>query len=210
MGTSIAIVDQDQRVVEFSAKAKALIEHAESIVITDEASDYEAVEFIANVKSTLKGWDELRHFFTDPLEAHKKSIIARFKPDAEGLDKAQKIAGSKHINYTLAKEEAARKEQERLRKLAEAKQARQAAKAEEKGLEAPPVVIPMPTVEAPAKTIHTAAGKVTMRSVWKAEITDFNLLPDEYKMADEVKIGKVVRAGIRQIPGVRIYEEKSI
>jgi hypothetical protein len=68
----------------------------------------------------------------------------------------------------------------------------------------------MPTVEAPAKTVHTAAGKVTMRSVWKAEVIDFNLLPDEYKVADEVKIGKVVRAGVRQIPGVRIYEEKSI
>jgi hypothetical protein len=210
MGTNIAIVDQDQRVVELSAKAKALIDHAEAIEITDDESDYEAVEFIANVKATRKSWDELRHFFTDPLEAHKKSIIARFKPDDQGLEQAEKIAGRKHINYTTAKEEAARKEQERLRKLAEAKQARQAAKAAEKGLEAPPVVIPMPTVEAPAKTVHTAAGKVTMRSVWKAEVIDFNLLPDEYKVADEVKIGKVVRAGVRQIPGVRIYEEKSI
>jgi hypothetical protein len=67
----------------------------------------------------------------------------------------------------------------------------------------------MPTVEAPAKTVHTASGKVTIRSVWKHRVTDFDALPDEYKIADDVKIGKVVRAGIRQIPGVEIYEEKT-
>lgn len=209
MSTNIAIVDKDSRVIELSGKAQALIAHAEAIEITDDASDYEAVEFIANVKSTLKDWSGLRHFFTDPLEAHKKTIIARFKPDEEGLDRAAKIAGRKHIDYNDAKEEAARKEQERLRKLAEAKQEKAAAKAAEKGLDAPPVVIPMPTVEAPAKTMHTAAGKVTIRTVWKHRVVDFNLLPEEYKVADDVKLGKVVRAGIRQIPGVEIYEEKT-
>ena len=61
--------------------------------------------------------------------------------------------------------------------------------------------------QAPPKTVRTEAGSVTIRSAWKFEVVDMAALPDEYKIADAVKLGKVVRAGVREIPGVRIYEE---
>lgn len=200
-------IERDERAQELSGISLELLERAQSIEIVDDESDMEAAEFLAQVKTARKRWDELRHWFTDPLETQKKRIIAKFKADDEPLEQAQKIVGNKHLVYQRVQQEAARKEQERLRKLAEAKQARQAARAEEKGLEAPPVVIPMPTIQAPPKTIHTASGAVTTRTVWKHEVVDMAALPDEYKIADEVKLGKVVRAGVREIPGVRIYEE---
>ena len=203
----LQVIDQDERVQELSQSSLELLERAQSIEIVDDESDFAAAEFLAQVKTARKGWDELRHWFTDPLETQKKRIIAKFKADDEPLERAQKIVGAKHLVYQRVQQEAARKEQERLRKLAEAKQARQAQRAEDKGLEAPPVVIPMPTVQAPPKTIHTASGSVTTRTVWKHEVLDMAALPDEYKIADEVKLGKVVRAGVREIPGVRIYEE---
>lgn len=203
-------IERDERVQELSQGSLELLERAHSIEIVDDQSDFEAAEFLAQVKTMRKGWDELRHFFTDPLEATKKMYIAKFKTDDAPLEEAQKIVGGKHIAYQRAAQEAARKEQERLRKLAEARQARQAAKAEEKGLEAPPVVIPMPTIQAPPKTLHTASGSITTRTVWKHEVIDFGLLPEEYKIADDVKLGKVVRAGVREIPGVRIYEEMAV
>lgn len=203
----LQVIENDERVQELTQGSHELVARAEGIQITDAESDGIAAEFLAQVKTARKRWDELRHWFTDPLEAQKKAIIAKFKADDAPLEQAEKIVGGKHITWVRAQQEAARKEQERLRKLAEAKQARQAARAEEKGLEAPPVVIPMPTVQAPPKTLRTAAGSVTVRTTWKHEVVDFAALPEEYKVADDVKLGKVVRAGVREIPGVRIYEE---
>jgi len=203
----LQVIEQDERVQELSQGSIELLQRAQSIEIVDDESDFAAVEFLAQVKTARKRWDELRHWFTDPLETQKKRIIAKFKAGDDPLAATEKIVGQKHLTWTIAQREAARKEQERLRKLAEAKQARQAAKAEEKGLDAPPVVIPMPTVQAPPKTVRTESGSVTIRTTWKHEVLDMAALPDEYKMPDAVKLGKVVRAGVREIPGVRIYEE---
>jgi len=203
----LQVIENDERVQDVVQGSIELVERAQGIEIADDESDVEAAEFLAQVKTARKRVDELRHWFTDPLETQKKAIIARFKTTDAPLEQAQKIVGRKHIAYQSAKEEAARKEQERLRRLAEARQERAVRRAEEKGLEAPTPVIPMPTVEAPAKTIHTAAGAVTTRKVWQHEVVDFAALPDEYKVPDDVKLGKVVRAGVREIPGVRIFDE---
>lgn len=205
--TQVEIIESDERVQELSQGSIELLDRAQNIEIIDDESDVEAAEFLAQVKTARKRWDELRHWFTDPLETQKKAIIAKFKADDAPLAEAQKIVGGKHVAYVQKQQEAARKEQERLRKLAEARQERAEKRAEEKGLEAPAPVIPMPTVQAPPKTIHTSAGAVRTRTVWKHEVVDFAALPEEYKIADEVKLGKVVRAGVREIPGVRIFEE---
>lgn len=203
----VSTIERDERAQELSTISVKLLERAKGLEIIDEDSDLEAAEFLSQVKTARKRWDELRHWFTDPLEAQKKAILAKFKVDDAPLEQAQKIVGGKHITWVRQQQEAARKEQERLRKLAEARQERAERKAEEQGVEPPPVIIPMPTVQAPPKTLHTSAGKVTIRSDWKHQVVDFAALPEEYKVPDEVKIGKVVRAGVREIPGVRIYEE---
>ncbi|TET23384.1 MAG: hypothetical protein E3J78_02315 [Candidatus Cloacimonadota bacterium] len=46
------------------------------------------------------------------------------------------------------------------------------------------------------------------RKVWKFEITDPTRVPREYMTINEAKIRNVVRSGIREIPGVRIYQEE--
>lgn len=203
----LEVIEHDERVQELSQGSVELLERAQGIEIVDEESDLEAAEFLSQVKTARKRWDELRHWFTDPLEAQKKAIIARFKASDAPLEQAEKIVGGKHLEWVRKQQELARKEQERLRRLAEARQARAEKKAEERGEEPPPVVIPMPTVQAPPKTLHTSSGAVRTRTIWRFEVVDFAALPEEYKVADEVKLGKVVRAGVREIPGVRIYEE---
>ena len=114
-------------------------------------------------------------------------------------------------SFFLAQREAARKEQERLDKLAAAKQARLEAKAEAKGEEAPPPIIPMPVVSGPAKTTQLAGGgKVTTALVWTFEVTDAAAVPREWLIVNEQAIGAAVRAGLRTIPGVRIFERPRV
>ena len=64
-----------------------------------------------------------------------------------------------------------------------------------------------------APVVQRAAPKVsglTFTEVAKFEVIDKALLPEEYKLADETRIGKVVRAlkTEARIPGVRVWMEK--
>ncbi len=56
---------------------------------------------------------------------------------------------------------------------------------------------------APAKVI-TSQGSSGYSDHWIWEEVDFKLVPDEFKMLDAAKIGKVVRAGLHTIPGLKI------
>jgi hypothetical protein len=60
-------------------------------------------------------------------------------------------------------------------------------------------------------TPTSVAPKVTgMRKDWVAEIENTELIPRQYMVPDQVLINQAVRNGIREIPGVKIYEKESI
>jgi len=133
-----------------------------------------------------------------------------------------------------AREEAAKiaaAESERLRKIAEAEaEKRKASEAELAALrekleadritaqkiaeaEAAKHEIQAPTVLAPVIPVQ---GKVTrtdsgtsahQRKVWTFEVQNASLVPADYKIVDEQLIKDAIKMGIREIPGVRIFEE---
>ena len=61
-------------------------------------------------------------------------------------------------------------------------------------------------------TIHSDTAKLTVRKKWTFEIVDPKKVPRKYLKVDEVAIGKVVRGKekVREIKGVRIFQEESI
>ena len=66
-----------------------------------------------------------------------------------------------------------------------------------------------------APVIQREAPKVqgvSMREVWKFEVTDATQVPREYLVVDETKIRKVVAAlrSDAKIPGVRVYAERQV
>ena len=64
-------------------------------------------------------------------------------------------------------------------------------------------------VQAPPKV--TAAG-TSFRSVWKFKVVDLAQVPREYMVLNEQMVGALARStkGAMQIPGLEIYEEKTI
>jgi hypothetical protein len=197
---------------DITTQALAMLATAEQrAVIRNEAEDVSAKELRAEIKENLKQWDATRHALTDPAEAYKKTVIGVFKTAMEPAERALAMLDRGISSFFLAQREAARKEQERLDKLAAAKQARLEAKAEAKGEEAPPPIIPMPVVSGPAKTTQLAGGgKVTTALVWTFEVTDAAAVPREWLIVNEQAIGAAVRAGLRTIPGVRIFERPRV
>ena len=50
----------------------------------------------------------------------------------------------------------------------------------------------------------------SIKKVWTFEILDPNIIPIEYRTVDEKKIRQAMLNGIREIPGVKIYQESQL
>lgn len=59
-------------------------------------------------------------------------------------------------------------------------------------------------------TTRTSDAKATFVKVWRHRVVDAALVPREYLCVDESKISHVVKAGMRTIPGVEVYEEEQV
>jgi len=186
--------------------------------VTAEASD-----FVKSVNGFCKDYtDRLAEIVTitkkkigayqyrQELERRKQEEAAR-KAAQELQDKLRREA--EEMNRK-AREEAARKAEEEAKARAASQAEIEAAKkkAEEEAakheIHAPIVTAPViPVQEKVTRTETGAAAHV--RRVWKAEIVNEAEIPREYMIADMKKINDAVRMGIRELPGVRIYEEVS-
>lgn len=64
---------------------------------------------------------------------------------------------------------------------------------------------------APAeKTTKTADAKVTFVKKWKHKVVDPTKVPDAFWKIDDERIAEQVKAGLRTIPGIEIYEVEEV
>lgn len=88
------------------------------------------------------------------------------------------------------------------------------AKAEEAKAQAvasmPTVQVEMPIIPYSSGPVRTAAGTASTKQVWKFDVADAQAVPREYLMVDEKKIREAVKAGVRSIPGVNVYETSEV
>lgn len=174
---------------------------AAEISVDSEDDKLRAEKLLLDLKTQADAIEEFRVFFTKPLNDQLKKINALFQPQIKAL--LTMIQGVKAVRgaYVLKIEQAARKEEERLAKIRAAADA----KREAAGKEA--IAEPIKSVERVESTARTEAGRNTDRIVWKGEVTDGQLVPREYCVPSAALIKNAVDQGIRQIPGVRIFEE---
>lgn len=215
MATTAQVIDltpyeNDTEVQEATTAVRTIADEARDLEITNDATNTVALDMLSQVTKARKRIDALKKRWLDPLNAQVKVIRGDFDAMASPAGEAETILRQKTTAYRVRVQEAARKEQERLRLLAEKRQAKAAERAEAKGVEPPPVMPILPTVAPPAKSVATDAGsKITYRKVSHFEVVDAAQVPQQYWTLDEKKIGAAVRAGIATaespIPGVRIW-----
>jgi len=158
---------------------------------------------IARLKKALK---EKQDEYVKPIKAHLDKVQFVFKDLLACLDDIDKTNREKIAAYRA----------EQLRKQREAdeinRQKEELARKEAAFNGTGEFTVDTTPVEAPApvKKVSTNMGTVSTARVWKYEIVDPSQIPEEYKVIDYAKITKVVKAGCRNIPGVRIYEEETI
>ena len=127
-------------------------------------------------------------------EARRKALEAQRKLDeAARLERAAKASADKALQIEADK---------RLREAMEAEQASQAAQAAaEKPVAAPPP---------PARMVQTGMGSATVKKHWTYEIVDKSLIPFHYMSVSDVAINHAIHDGVREIPGLRIYQKEGL
>ena len=175
---------------------KRVIESLEDVkVATDDLS------MIAKLKKTAKAYlDE----YTKPIKTHLENIKADFDSIMKPLEEADSVTHSKILTFN--------KEQAELRRLQEIAERAARAAAEAEMIATGELSKEILTIENKAQPImeaHANVGDMNTAKVWKFEVEDFAALPDDYKVADMVKIRKVVIAGVK-IPGVKAWQEEQL
>jgi hypothetical protein len=190
---AIQVIEQDGR---------GFIELAEAHVVQDQETADGANEILVRITAGLKEIEKKRKSFTQPLNQSLKEINATFKGITEPIMAAKNTLSSRLMSWRVAEQrrireeqEKAQREEERRRKIQEA----HAAKGHQVKEEITPVEKPMPfSVQDTTKT----------RSQWTYEIIEEGMIPREYLSVNSAAITRAVRAGVRDIPGVKIYQKE--
>ncbi len=142
--------------------------------------------------------------YLGPIKQHVEDVNDAFKLLLDPLNEADRTTRVAVKEYD-AKQEAIRAEQERINRLRmEAAQAEMELKGELS--ESVQVVEVQPEVP---KHYRAEAGMLGKVDHWKAEVFDFALLSDDYKIENTQKLNAAARTykDKRTIPGVRIYND---
>jgi hypothetical protein len=198
------LIHSDIEVRTAESTILTIADEARALDIVDDTTNAVALDLLSQVRATVKTLDAARKRYVGPLNDHVKLINADFARMSAPAEEADKILARKTSDYRAQTVAAARAEQDRLRAEAEKAQAEAIEEAAVWGTA--PTIVPVPVVEAPAKTLVTAAGSTTtFRNTPHFEIIDPNQVPLEYYSIDEKKVGAAVRSGISPIAGVRIW-----
>jgi hypothetical protein len=204
--SDLAIIKRDPAVLAASSGTPPIRRKIDSLAVTDQKSSEAMTDLIAQCIRVFKTTEAIRKRFVDPLNEHVKFINSFFKKITGPAQEAED-AGRTKLNTYLREEK--RRADERVRIDAEAYE-HQFAKAEQKAAKTGNAFVPPPEPGAVSYQagVQTESAAAATRMVPKfklaAKIDDVD---PEYLMLDEAKIRRVVKAGIRQIKGLTIWEE---
>lgn len=195
----------DEAVMALHVEVAKLRQYAETRVIAADSDVKLATDDLSIIVSLKKVIEGKRKEYVGPINDHLKSVNDAFKILTEPLLQADTITRRKVLDYRN-EQERIRCEQERINQMRiEAAEAEMKLKGE--------ITEPVDLIETqPPQPERYRAETGTLGKVKTAkyEVVDFSQVPDEYKMLDAAKVGKLVRAGLRSIPGIRIWEEDGL
>jgi len=206
-----SVQEVEKELVVISKSVKSQTKKANDIVVKTEEDVAKATELLGIVKTKAKEVKSVRDIILTPFKEHIKFLTGLFNAQIDPLEEIEDIIKGKIVGFAREQEEIARKQEEKLRLAKEKKDAR--AIENNKPVE----VAPTPTIERREATVKVGAVSATTKKSWKFEIENFEELPKEViaevlaqaktKGIYDMVVRKRVGSGIREIKGVRIFED---
>jgi hypothetical protein len=170
--------------------AIAALDGAKNFIVTDKTTAVQAQQMGVELKDIEKKAEKIRKEIVKPYNDHVSEINKYAKEILKPVAEAKRIIGDKAATWQKA-------ENERIAEKNRKAEEKEREKAKDTGMPAAPT--------APQEK----ESVVQTMTVWKYEITDESLIPREYLQVDKGAIQKAVKSGgVRNIPGVRIYDEQ--
>lgn len=195
------------RLGQYAAQIDRMNKEAAQVAVDSPETNTLAVEMAGQVKKLNKSIEDVRKALVEAPNQFVKGVNGLAKGFQSTLDGIENTLKRKITIYTnkveMERREMERKAREEARKL----QAELDAQAKGKGIEAPKVDVPV--VPKAAQVTRTAEGTASIRKEWKHEVTDATAVPREYLIVDESAIRRAVKSGVREITGVRIFEDST-
>lgn len=224
--TQLSVIESDQVVVDLRAKGAAALELAQSLVVDTAERKTEGLELVARARRAVRASDARRTALVKPHNDHVASINRLFKGATDPFRDVDRIASQKVIDFDReerqrAAKAAAEAEAERIRSetlLQEAARAEAAGQTQvaerllERAVESEGGALDAQAqARIPAKVTTTESGTVGVRNKpWTFRVTDAEQIPRKYLCLDPVKVREDIRAGEREIPGLKIYQEEGL
>jgi hypothetical protein len=197
-----------REVVEAALTDSRQLGEAITPIIGDEGVK-RVVEALGKITGARKLAEAQRTAITKPLLDEKRTIDNRFKELTGPLDGAEQALKDAVAAYRRKVEQERRERIAREERNRRERQAREDAKAEAERRE--PIRHESARIEpAPEATIRSGGSAATVRKVWKAEVIDPDAVPRDYLTVDTAAINRAVKAGTREIPGVRIWKDDQV
>jgi len=196
----------DDSLIKLQVEGEKVLEIARSREITSNEDLTSFTEDLSLLASLRRAIEDKRKDYTQPINGYLKNVNDAFKVLSAPLEEANEILRKKMLDWRVAQEvkRQAAEDANNLRMEAARKEA------EANGGEITESVKLITPVDAAPDKVHTGVGSSGVSQIWKWREKDFAAVPDGYKMLDAAKIGKLVRAGMRDIPGIEIYSEDSL
>jgi len=151
---------------------------------------------------------EYRRVEAERIEIERKKEEERLRKEEEvriAKEKKKAEREAKVAERKLAKENLSKKKAADAKKIIDDEKKAKQDKLDKQGEEF------VPEVDIKQEnTVHSESGAARMRKVWKFEIENEKQIPKAYLTVDEVKIRKAIKGGVREIAGVRIYEDEQV
>lgn len=181
---------------EVEKDTQLIIKEAQAIVIKTQDDYSLAGELRRKIKGKIKDLDEKRKSITAPLDLAKKNIMALFNPILDMLNKGIENLDRGLIAYDEEQQCKARETQAKAEE--EARKARERAEAKARELETQGKTERAAAYQEKADSIvapviTAATPKISgqgFRTIWEAEVVDFGLLPDSYKLPNQSMLDK--------------------
>lgn len=171
-------------------RIERMVDFADTYDIKSQADAEEALSFAAEAKSLFKKIEGLRKEITDPARKFINKVNDSAKVFTEKLDKVEEILKRKIDVWKKKKEEEQKKAQVEAEAFAKAME-----------LDVVPYVDEAPT------TIRAEGAMSYEKIDWKFSVEDLSKVPMHLLMVDEDKVKQMLRGGIRDIPGLKIFSE---
>ncbi len=197
--------------MEFRSAIQAMASEVEALEVRDDAAEARAAEMIAQARGLLKQIEDKQRQIIEEPQRFVKAVQNFTLPFRKDLDAIIAKIKRKLEPYAYQKELARREAEKRAREEAERIQREMDRRAKRAGVE--PVKIVVPVVPEEKGPVRTESGTTSYVAVWDYEVVEKGKIPERFLAADPTDravVMEAIRAGVREIPGLRIFEKMQV